>query len=312
MPTGHFIRYQSGDFKPSICHQTGLLVMQWLEWVAADKQLQIQHKFNGGEVRIGARQLPVDGYCTESKTVFQFHGCWYHGHHCAYNTDKKTNQIKEGPGNREAADLQAETQEKSAYLHGCTESLMAIYECEWMHQRETSATKKKIIEGLKIVKPKYDLTQERIIIQVQNGKLFGMLLCDIETPEKLKLKFEEFCPILKNTMFSRDDSGEHMREHAERNKVFRKPRRMLIGSYFGEKILLITPLFKWYLGHGLKVHKVYEFLNITRRNALKNSISMCPRRVVPVTATPQMLFWLHGNFAFRHGPTALRPLRHIG
>jgi len=29
MPTGHFIRYQSEkDFKPSICHQTGLLVMQ--------------------------------------------------------------------------------------------------------------------------------------------------------------------------------------------------------------------------------------------------------------------------------------------
>ena len=50
--------------------------MQWLEWVAADKQVQIQHKYNGGEVRIGPRQLPVDGYCAKSKTVFQFHGFW--------------------------------------------------------------------------------------------------------------------------------------------------------------------------------------------------------------------------------------------
>jgi len=52
MPTGHFIRYQSEkDFKPSICHQTGLLAMQWLEWVAADKRFQILHKYNDGEVR---------------------------------------------------------------------------------------------------------------------------------------------------------------------------------------------------------------------------------------------------------------------
>jgi len=94
MPTGHFIRYQSeSDFKPSICHRTGLLAMQWLEWVAADKQVQIQHTYNGGEVRIGPRQLPVDGYCAESRTVFQFHGCWYHGHHCAYKTDKNRHTI---------------------------------------------------------------------------------------------------------------------------------------------------------------------------------------------------------------------------
>ena len=107
---------------------------------------------------------------------------------------------------------------------------MEIYEYEWMHQCKTSDRKKKFIEGLKTVKPWYDLTQEKIIRDVQNGKLFGMLLCDIETPEELKLKFEEFCLIFETTMVSRDDIGEHMREYAEQNNVFKKPRRMLIGS----------------------------------------------------------------------------------
>jgi len=141
---------------------------------------------------------------------------------------------------------------------------------------------------LKTVKPRHDLTQEKIIRQVQNEKLFGTLLCDIETPEKLKLKFEEFCPIFKNTMVSRDDTGEHMREYAERNNVFKKPRRMLIGSYFEKEILLITPLVKWYLYHSLKVTKVYEVIEYTCRNALNNSVSMCPRHVVPMTATLQI------------------------
>jgi len=84
-----------------------------------------------------------------------------------------------------------------------------------------------------------------------------MLLCDIKTPDKLKPKFEEFCPIFKNTTVSWDDIGEHMREYAERNNVFKKPRRMLIGSYFGKEILLINPLVKWHLDHGLKVTNVY-------------------------------------------------------
>ena len=129
--------------------------------MAADKQVQIQHKFNGGEVRIGPRQLPVDGYCADSKTVFQFHGCWYHGHHCAYNTDKKTNQINKGLGNREVADLQADTQEESAYLRGCVENPVEIYECEWMHQYKTSATKQTFVDRLKTVEPRCDLTQEQ-------------------------------------------------------------------------------------------------------------------------------------------------------
>ena len=38
---------------------------------------------------------------------------------------------------------------------------------------------------------------------------------------------------------------------------------MLISSYFGEKILLTTPLAKWYLDHGLEITKIYEFIEYT-------------------------------------------------
>ena len=35
---------------------------------------------------------------------------------------------------------------------------------------------------------------------------------------------------------------------------------MLISSYFAERILLTTPLVKWYLDHGLEITKIYEFI----------------------------------------------------
>jgi len=61
-------------------------------------------------------------------------------------------------------------------------------------------------------------------------------------------------------MVSREDIGKHMREYPERNNIFNIPRQMLIGSYFEIEILLISSLVKWYLDHGLKVTKVYEFI----------------------------------------------------
>ena len=59
---------------------------------------------------------------------------------------------------------------------------------------------------------------------------------------------------------SRGDIGEHMREFAEREGLLKKPRRSLIGSMVGHRILLATPLLKWYLSHGLIVDHTYEVI----------------------------------------------------
>ena len=42
-----------------------------------------------------------------------------------------------------------------------------------------------------------------------------------------------------------------------------QPRRSLIGSMKVHKILLATPLLKWYLEHGLDVTKVHQVIEVT-------------------------------------------------
>lgn len=61
----------------------------------------------------------------------------------------------------------------------------------------------------------------------------------------MREKFEEMAPVFKNTLISRDDIGPTMKAYAEDTKTMTQPRRALIGSYFGTKILLATPLLKW-------------------------------------------------------------------
>ena len=101
------------------------------------------------------------------------------------------------------------------------------------------------------------LSQGQIIKYIQDGHLFGFVECDIEVPDHLKEYFSEMTPIFKNTEVSLKDIGEFMKEYAKQHNIKDVPRRLLIGSYFGEKIGLSTPLLKWYLEHGLVITNIY-------------------------------------------------------
>ncbi|KAJ8546715.1 hypothetical protein ON010_g11521 [Phytophthora cinnamomi] len=80
-------------------------------------------------------------------------------------------------------------------------------------------------------------------------------------------------PIFKNILIdctSESIIGKHMYEYNESRKQRRaKPARKLIGSYFGEKILIYTPLLKWYLSHGMEITQTYSFIKASSHKAFE-------------------------------------------
>ena len=58
--------------------------IQWLEYLSYTNKIKIFHARNGGEQKIG--DFLVDGYDKESNTVYQFHGCYWHGHEACYTS----------------------------------------------------------------------------------------------------------------------------------------------------------------------------------------------------------------------------------
>ncbi|EGZ13265.1 hypothetical protein PHYSODRAFT_335033 [Phytophthora sojae] len=110
-----------------------------------------------------------------------------------------------------------------------------------------------------------------IVDDIVNDKIFGFLECDIRTPEHLKPYFSEMTPIFKNTLIDCSDRsviGQNMFEYNEERKQSRaKPARKLIGSYFGEKILIFAPLLKWYISHGMEITKTYSFIKASSHKA---------------------------------------------
>jgi hypothetical protein len=58
------------------------IAIRWLDHEAKKQGVKIRHAENGGEFSIRSKKgykLPVDGFCEETNTVFEFYGDYFHG-----------------------------------------------------------------------------------------------------------------------------------------------------------------------------------------------------------------------------------------
>ena len=250
MPTGWYVRRrEENGFRPQQAQPYGQMAVQWINCESDRTGCTIRHQANGREKRIG--KLPVDGWCAETRTAYQFHGCFWHG--CPKCYDQNETNPK---NNKTMATLLADTKKHTTYLRRHVK-VVEMWECDWKEKRKEPDVKSFLAPARR---QKWNMTQNEILAAVIDGTLFGMIECDIHVPPELRPYFSEMQPIFKNANVSRDDIGPYMRQYAEENDIMSTPRRMLIGSYRGEKILLTTPLLRWYIAHGLVVDHVYQII----------------------------------------------------
>ena len=263
MPTGWYVRRrEENGFRPQQAQPYGQMALQWINCESDRTGCTIRHQANGREKRIG--KLPVDGWCAETRTAYQFHGCFWHGCPKCHTDPEETNP----KNNKTMAELLADTKAHTAYLRRHVK-VVEMWECDWKRERDPPP------------RQKWKMTQQQIIAAVVDGTLFGMVECDVRVPEHLQYHFAEMQPIFKNTTVTRDDIGPFMRQYAEEHDIMSTPRRMLVGSYRGEKILLTTPLLRWYLAHGLVVDRVYQIVEYSPKPCFQHfgeSVSTARRR----------------------------------
>ena len=209
MPTR---RREENKFRPQQAQPFGQMAVQWLTWESAKSGCAIRHQVNGREKRIGKRR--VDGWCAETRTAYQFHGCFWHGCPKCHTDPEETNKLN----GKTMAELLANTKAHTAYLRRHVK-VVEMWECAWK------------LEAKQPPRKKWKMTQQQIIAAVVDGTLFGMVECDIRVPPELQDHFAEMQPVFKNVTVTRDDIGPFMRQYAEENDIMSTPRRMLVGSF---------------------------------------------------------------------------------
>ena len=148
--------------------------------------------------------------------------------------------------------------------------IVEVWECEWWSLYKTDASVKSYLRA--IFPYKRPLSEEQLLQQNIDGRLFGYVQCDIEVPEHLRDYFSIFPPIFKNTVLSRDDIGNLMKEYAEKEGIMPQPRRMLISSFILTNGTIIIPLLLFYLELGLVCRKIHRFVQYTPRKCFNSFV----------------------------------------
>ena len=100
-------------------------VLQW----SYCQNVSIEHKYNPEDIRFGQHNLPVDGFCRENYTVYQFHGCLFHG--CSNNDCPKVSGQQKKRYKSYFHEFYTDTKDKKKYFRQLEYQVVTIFKCEW-------------------------------------------------------------------------------------------------------------------------------------------------------------------------------------
>ncbi|MCG8032144.1 MAG: hypothetical protein JAZ03_08205 [Candidatus Thiodiazotropha taylori] len=278
LPTGIFVRRKSETgFKPEV-RDIYIKAFAWLNYLNEVLGVFIQHLRNVGcEKRIGP--YPVDGYDKANKTVYQFHGCYFHGHLCDVTKNVKN---PEWHANREARFNR--TKETTEYIKNKGLKVVEMWECSF---KKLCQSNPKLYGMMDEYRPDFHrknkgpVTEKQILDGVRSGQLFGFVQCDLQVPQSwgrgfenfsqlppLKY-FEEMSPIFCTSEIPFEAFGEHMQNHVKEMGIGEQSRVLLVGGMSAQEILVATPLLRWYLEHGIEVTKIQQVVEYQQQRCFR-------------------------------------------
>ena len=159
----------------------------------------------------------------------------YYFHYCPCQEARPSltdNEIMRRIKNREQDQMRKEYIQQKGY------KLIEMWECNWWELYRTDAPVKSYLRAN--FPYKRLLSEEQLFQGIIDGRLFGYVQSNIEVPEHLRDYFSNFPPIFKNTVVSRNDTGDLMKEYAEKEEIMSQLRRMLKSSFILTNGTIIT------------------------------------------------------------------------
>ena len=240
----------------------GNMVMSYFQRTRTDCEIE-SFFTTGRQKKIDC--FSVDGFCSHFNTVFEAMGCFYHFCPCQEPRPSLTEKdIQRGSMKRLLDAL------RRHYLQEKGFKVIELWECEWWRlYKTTNIVKQHIREHFPY---RRSLAAEQRLEEVNEGKVFGYVRCDIEVPESLRSNFDNFLPIFKSTLASKNDIGELMKTYAEEEGIMSKPRKLLISSFTLQIGTLITPLLLFYLQLDLVCTKIHRFVEYTPKKSFSSFV----------------------------------------
>ncbi len=305
-PTGSYVRRHEQDgFKPVLSDRYQMMY-RFMDWYSQKHDIKIEHRMNSGKEKRDAKFL-ADGWAkpteflvpgaisgTGSKDVLpkgspkglivQYDGCYIHGHTC-YLTDnvEDKQQLK----------VKAEkTEKRNKYYLDQGYDLLVERECDFFRKIKKDPDAQRLVQEGRpefYQKHKGTVKTQDLLQAVKDDKVFGAYQVDISIPEtwfdefkhrKLEPKefFGEMAPLFLTTEVQFEDIGEHMQQHIIDHGLSQKPRKLLVGGLRAEKMLIATPLLRYYLQLGMQVTRIHQVVEYGRTKCFQKFVDFVTKR----------------------------------
>ena len=124
--------------------------IDWLTWCQQHQAPHLQHAKNAGEYRIPGTKLHVDGFDVTTHTIYEYHGCFWHGcPRCFPHRYEKHRRHCD----RSMQDVYEATQQRTQHLREQGYTVVEMWGCDWDHLKDTSLDIRTFVANLQTTKP---------------------------------------------------------------------------------------------------------------------------------------------------------------
>ena len=124
--------------------------IEWLTWCQQHQAPHLQHAKNDGEYRIPGTKLHVDGFDASTNTIYEYHGCFFHGCPRCYPKRYETHRR---PCDRSMQDAYEDTQQRTRRLRQQGYTVVEMWGCDWARLKHTSPDIGTFVTNLDMTEP---------------------------------------------------------------------------------------------------------------------------------------------------------------
>ena len=125
------------------------VALEWLTWCAQQQQ-SLQHARNAGEYCIPGTNFHVDGFDASTNTIYEFHGCFWHGCPRCFPIRHESHLRHY---DRTMQDVYETTQQRIQQFRELGYHVVEMWECDWSRLKDTSLDIRTYLGTLELTEP---------------------------------------------------------------------------------------------------------------------------------------------------------------
>ena len=125
------------------------VALEWLTWCAQEQQ-SLQHARNAGEYCIPGTNFHVDGFDASTNTIYEFHGCFWHGCPRCFPIRYESHLRHY---DRTMQDVYETTQQRIQQFKELGYHVVEMWECDWIRLKDTSLDIRTYLGTLELTEP---------------------------------------------------------------------------------------------------------------------------------------------------------------